>query len=73
MSVYATLIMWTNLSPYPNFYKEEKIKSQSNLSKVWENLNIIYRKIVIQFTGHLIMPQIVERACEIVLFLIAAN
>ena len=42
--VYVTLIMWTNLSPYPNFCKEEKIKSQSIQSKFLRNSKYIMHK-----------------------------
>ena len=41
MFVYATLIISMNFSPYPNFCKAEKTKSQSTLLKIWQNLGIL--------------------------------
>ena len=44
MLVYATLVMRMNLSPYPNFWKVEKIKLQSNLSKVLRKPKFVIQK-----------------------------
>ena len=42
-----------NLSPYPNFYKAEKTKSESTISMALTDK---------------FMSQIVERVCKVVLF-----
>ena len=61
MSVYATLIMRMNLTPYPNFCKSEEIKSQSTLPKTLRILQRGFNSIYLTYQLH------------IVLFLIAAD
>ena len=45
--------MWKNLSLYPKFCKEEKKNPTKLYQRFWENLNILWRKILIQFIGHI--------------------
>ena len=61
MSLYATLIMQVNLTPYPNFWKSEEIKSQSALPKTLRILQRGFNSIYLTYQLH------------IALFLIAAD
>ena len=49
MSVYPTLIIQINFSPYPNFCKTEKTKSQSTLTKT---LKILQRGFYLVYLTH---------------------
>ena len=62
-----------NLSPYPNFCKAEKIKSQSTLSKAFGKSKDIVERFLFSLFDTSIMSRIVERVYKIVLFLIAAD
>ena len=42
--VYTSLTMWMNLSPYPNLYKAEKLKSQSTLRILQKYFYSVYLK-----------------------------
>ena len=58
MLVNTTLIMWMNLSPYPNFSKAEKDKIPIKSIK----------DFLFSLSDTLIMSRVVERVCKVVLF-----
>ena len=57
--VYAALIMWMNLSPCPNLFKAEKVKS---------TLRMLQKDFYSVYLTHQFVSQIVERVCTVKLF-----
>ena len=68
MLVKATLITWMHLSPYPNFYKAEKAKSQSTVSKDLRKYKDITERFLSSLFGTSIMLQKVEEYKKLLYF-----
>ena len=71
MLMNAILIKWIKLSPYPNFFKAEKRKSQSTLSKDLRKCKDITERFLFSSLDTSIISRTVER--ELFYFLIAAD